>query len=231
MVAIFNAKNYIPPKSAGKNPGNVYTLPMEVAQVLCCNYAVMKPAFNPELLDDVSALTKLENNVTYKSLTRAAVIQEMYKTNFDKEGWIHIYTRKDDGHFNLIRTCKPSEVYACMLSMDFGDNKTEYYITKNTMKGSKRGNGYVFSLHNIVIDIDIHKPELSGSTGRMMLIQEVEKLYIAIASGGMDKIAGWMFPPTLVVNTGRGVQVWWNIEQASYNTAKSYKALAKMLER
>lgn len=91
--------------------------------------------------------------------------------------------------------------------MDFVAHMTvkpsdDYYITSNMVCGVKRNMEGLFSLHNIVIDVDCHGDELSDLAREELL----SRFYGAVEFQ-------WELPlPTSVVFTGRGVQLWWAIK-------------------
>lgn len=77
----------------------------------------------------------------------------------------------------------------------------DYYITANTVSGVKRQKEGLFSLQNIVIDIDNHSEDLT------YLHYSIEDLLWRLNRDLPDE----MPRPTSIVETGRGVQLWWNI--------------------
>lgn len=78
----------------------------------------------------------------------------------------------------------------------------DYYITANSVSGVKRKTDGLFAFHNIVIDVDCHVDFNEGFGMNHFLIEAFL----------------WRFqrdsmlpPPTSIVKTGRGVQLWWAI--------------------
>lgn len=80
--------------------------------------------------------------------------------------------------------------------------KTDYYITANTVIGAKRRKDDLFGLQNIVIDIDCH----DGSQP-----QHVSALVQAFIWRCKRDLwdEGVIPTPNSIVRTGRGVQLWW----------------------
>lgn len=78
----------------------------------------------------------------------------------------------------------------------------DYYITANMVCGVKRKREDLFSLHNLVIDVDCHR-DFANELAREELI---ERFYRA------TQFQLELPPPTSVVMTGRGVQLWWGLE-------------------
>lgn len=74
-----------------------------------------------------------------------------------------------------------------------------YYITKNSFIANRRRAEYLFSLDNIVIDIDQHEEKYSFAE----IDYEINKLLYLLDNDYQGK-----FPEFNVVYTGRGVQMW-----------------------
>lgn len=91
-----------------------------------------------------------------------------------------------------------------------------YYITKNSYKGSARRTESLFSLDNIVIDIDNHK------SNPKVIDREIERLIYFL-----DNDAN--LPSYGIVYTGRGVQLWIGLESvyASEKLKYRYEQLSK----
>lgn len=78
----------------------------------------------------------------------------------------------------------------------------DYYITANTVSGVKRRAEQLFSLENIVIDVDCHgTPDLT----EVLMDQKIDRILWLIENSTELPL------PTSVVRTGRGVQFWWAI--------------------
>ena len=82
-------------------------------------------------------------------------------------------------------------------------SKLDYYIMANMVSGVERKVDGLFSLHNIVIDIDCHVEEANAYWTREML----ERLLFHLENDRADRVPS----PTSVVWTGRGAQLWWAI--------------------
>lgn len=79
----------------------------------------------------------------------------------------------------------------------------DYYITANAITGVKRNLESLFSYHNIVIDVDHHRDVESEH-----LYELIEELIWRIHRDMPDEMPA----PCSVVETGRGIQLWWAIE-------------------
>ncbi len=83
-------------------------------------------------------------------------------------------------------------------------SKLDYYIMANMVSGVERKVDGLFSLHNIVIDIDCHAEDAN-----LYWVKEaLEKLLFHLENDRSDRVPS----PTSVVWTGRGAQLWWAIK-------------------
>ncbi len=104
-------------------------------------------------------------------------------------------------------------------------NKSNYYITANSTCNHKRRKNSLFSLENIVIDIDCHQ-ECVNPYDR----QEALEAFLFRLQQLDDVIPA----PHSIVWTGRGLQLWWKITPVHcgciyfYDKAKNY--LFQMME-
>lgn len=88
--------------------------------------------------------------------------------------------------------------------------RSNYYVTANGfMGGKKRTEGNLFSLNNIVIDIDCHSKLRTPG----LLDLRLDHLVHKITHDGVDEYG--LLMPSAVVYTGRGIQLWWFHENLS----------------
>ncbi len=94
----------------------------------------------------------------------------------------------------------------------------DYYITANGFKNTKtRNTDSLFTLHNIVIDIDCHNP--------LIPIKEMDMAISSFLYFFEDLYNEPDFPtPNTIVNTGRGIQIWWAINPLSYKLKNVYNS-------
>lgn len=100
--------------------------------------------------------------------------------------------------------------------------RLDYYIMANTVKGVERNTDDIFSLNNIVVDIDCHgeNTELSPAELAQAFVWRCQR----------DKWSiGEMPVPNSVVYTGRGVQLWWAIDAVSVKLEWIYKRIQNWL--
>lgn len=93
----------------------------------------------------------------------------------------------------------------------------DYYITANGFSSSKcRDSNHLFTLHNIVIDLDCHIDKLRKD-GSYNTKFEALKYFLNELFNDYD------FPtPNTMVETGRGIQLWWTIDPISYKAKEYY---------
>ena len=101
--------------------------------------------------------------------------------------------------------------------------KEDRYVTANSFCGHRRKSQYLFSLHNLVIDVDCHDKSLSSHEIKVL----IEKFLYYL---NRDLVSLGEFPaPSLVNWTGRGVHLWINFEQCSSKLIHIYKSVAASL--
>lgn len=89
---------------------------------------------------------------------------------------------------------------------------SDYYVTANSFSGVHRCFDDLFSLHNIVIDIDSH----GHSVGNLDVLDWVSWRF-------MHDFDDFDLPvPTSIVVTGRGIQLWWAIKGVSVKLKPFY---------
>ena len=100
--------------------------------------------------------------------------------------------------------------------------RNDYYITKNGFRKTRQRNlNSLFTLHNIVIDIDGH------GKGREHIKKELEILAYCLKDMLFEEPD---FPaPNTLVCTGRGMQLWWRIIPVSVRYMKKYRCVTEYL--
>lgn len=94
----------------------------------------------------------------------------------------------------------------------------DFYITANTMSAGDRTKEQLYSLNNIVIDIDNH----GGADP-----EAIQQQYFTITDYYRSRImdGSGFFIPNTIIFTGRGVQLWYTIEQISYKRLDIYETI------
>lgn len=96
--------------------------------------------------------------------------------------------------------------------------RCDYYITSNSIKNNRqRTKKELFGLHNICIDIDLHK-----SSDNINKVAENLKYFL------LDNDC--CIPlPSVFVKTGRGVQLWWHFSETSSKLLFMYQAVTQFI--
>lgn len=129
------------------------------------------------------------------------------ETVFDPtyNGKVTIYCAEGGNKFKSVVTLPISEAPSFLRKMHISKNRG-YYITRNCTVDNKRRLDHLFSLQNIVIDIDCHR---KGTDHNLM----EEKLIEGLRALQTDYFLDGMMPaPTAIVYTGRGAQLWWSFD-------------------
>lgn len=117
-------------------------------------------------------------------------------------GYIRI-SMKTQTDFKTIKTVKRSEYEQLEKLQTY--NSCDYYISANTYKTTKRATkGDILGYNNVVIDIDSHSDYIS-------LYERTEAINAFVfryAEHGLPE-------PTIIHRTGRGLQLWYHVQQAS----------------
>ncbi len=95
----------------------------------------------------------------------------------------------------------------------------DYYITANTLKKRDRRAENLFSLKNIVIDIDCHDPEITKQEREELLEDFLWRMYRDCE----------IPEPNIIHETGRGLQLWWCLNEVSGSLLFLYKQTAQKL--
>lgn len=117
-------------------------------------------------------------------------------------GYIRV-SMKTQTDFKTIKTVKRSEYEQLEKLQTY--NSCDYYISANTYKTAKRATkGDILGYNNVVIDIDSHSDYIS-------LYERTEAINAFIfryAEHGLPEA-------TIIHKTGRGLQLWYHVKQAS----------------
>lgn len=99
-------------------------------------------------------------------------------------------------------TCAYLDCFARMSDF-FVSPRADYYITVNSFCGFSRVANDLFSFHNFVIDLDCH----------LVLDHHLRDYYTSHLLWCLENslFSSTLMPPTSVVFTGRGLQLWWSI--------------------
>ena len=102
----------------------------------------------------------------------------------------------------------------------------DYYITANSFSGIERKADSLFSLHNIVIDIDAHSTGDAGDTFNTLGDPDNDSLGSLIWRLTGELFDNPSFPsPSAIIRTGRGLQLWWHIVPMSIKCVPWFKEI------
>lgn len=131
-------------------------------------------------------------------------------------GYVHIYTKHND-KMRPVAFCLRSEAFQNIEQLKI-HKSCDYYITANTTIADKRQKAYLLSYNNIVIDVDCHSDEEPADLRELAIDTLIDKLQ------GLDIPA-----PTVIHRTGRGIQLWYHIEQISAKLFFLYEKACDLL--
>lgn len=160
------------------------------------------------------AQTAAAEKIEYGPAEYGAELADFFTGIFeDKDGYrgrAHILSRPaGGGDFKTELVCFVDQLPAEAAALETGPDR-DFYYTPNTFSGYTRRREYVFSLNNIVIDIDDHKTK-----DRQERAARLDK-FIAELRAKLQPQPGY------IVKSCRGVQILWPIEQESYKAAPRY---------
>ncbi len=140
------------------------------------------------------------------------ILNQFYPINTRFDSVIHLVTIDSSKKLRCVGVASPKEIAEKAGSLTVYKSKN-YYITANTIKPfcSRRGEN-LFSLNNIVLDFDIH--DQMNHYDRKVLIEDFIwrlKRDLFIEGNPRDTIPA----PNIIHSTGRGVQLWWHLEETS----------------
>lgn len=141
----------------------------------------------------------------------------IYPVSSDYEGCRQLWVRYPNGNFKEVMFHKTSEFYKHLENFEVNKN-CDYYITSNSLYANKRGTENLFSLDNLVFDLDNHNPNINMYDH----IRNINRFLYLLETKYRDK-----FPyPTAIIITGRGVQIWVHIEGLSSKLLFLWKSVA-----
>lgn len=130
------------------------------------------------------------------------------------EGTVTIGYKADKGVMPL-KSCRITKLKEYLKEMHVS-NRLDYYLTANTVTAGKRQLSFLFSLNNIVIDIDCHDDRIKAQDKGALV-----EAFIWRAKHDYWNEAT-LPKPNSIVRTGRGVQLWWAIKPCAVETVWYY---------
>ena len=146
-------------------------------------------------------------------------------TDPEHEGNLYLAAMNGSGQMHRVRSGRIQEIADLIQGgiMDGENGRNAYYITANTFSGLDRDDEHLFSLKNIVVDIDSH----SHPRGHHMTEIARQGIVYFILEDMRDYLP---YTPAAVVFTGRGVQLWYPLEQvAAHKNRSAYNQAANWI--
>lgn len=142
-----------------------------------------------------------------------------YSDSSEYIGYIGVVLRDKDGNFKTVKFVKRTDISEFMKSLKIY-KCCDYYLTANTFTRKSR-TAPLLGLNNIVLDIDAHN---ISEENRPELNEELQDFSWRISHD--------TFPaPTAIHFTGRGIQVWYHIEQVSAKCSLKVNTLIEGISR
>lgn len=131
-------------------------------------------------------------------------IELMFPSNEQYHGNVHFAVNNANG-FKSIGYIDVNNIVDRIIDMKLYPN-ADYYLTSNTTRTGERITDNIFSYNNIVVDIDCH-----NDISLYELNDALEECLYRIQRDLYE--TGTIPPHNILVKTGRGMQLWWCIQQ------------------
>ena len=138
--------------------------------------------------------------------------------NEPASGIIHIGLISNN-KFKTVKSCKIKDLQTVTAGLTIHPT-SDYYITANPTTRGNRRTDELYSLNNIVIDIDCHTDSIS-TYDKLQLLQELD---FAIKKDLCQDLQ-----PNISVMTGRGLQLWYCLEETAPALSFLYRKAVKGL--
>ena len=151
------------------------------------------------------------NNLSIEDQDNTKALNLIFK-DFNYDGMIHLCLLDSNGFMKSIASIKANDLSRFMAKFKF-QKSCNYYITANTTKRDNRVSEDLFSLNNIVIDIDCHADNIDPADRDSMLYAIVREI-----------LCSEIIPdPSIIHWTGRGLQLWYHLESCASSLEFLYK--------
>lgn len=146
--------------------------------------------------------------------TREEALELAYRSNSAYLGYIHFGVQihgfdmatGDDILIHQNQSCRIDDIVKYVANMPLGSSRANYLTANSMLTHGERNTENLFSLNSFVVDIDGH--DIDNVSER----DEKINLLVAILEEELTKeVSIW----NMLHYTGRGVQLWWCVEQVS----------------
>ena len=152
----------------------------------------------------------------------------LYPVDTKFESQVQIWCRTPKDEWKFIDSCEPIHLLETIKKIRIY-KRNDYYITANTLiPGQSRSQAYVFSLNNIVLDFDVHNEKITDDEREWLIDDFVWRLKRDLFTGSNQRYT--IPPPNIIHYTGRGVQLWWHIEETSKKLSPLYHLISEWLQ-
>lgn len=167
-----------------------------------------------------------------------------YKTNGTYKGNVAVMTRgikhleggnepEPSDKMKRVGVRRPEELAEWISSLAFAPHNG-YFMSANSFTSYKAQQKDLFIFHNIVMDLDCHnwqEFDIKEKKNRWRTYGELRHAMESFVFSLCEELAQeYGIPaPNTAVYTGRGIQLWWALEPASYKCEKMYKRSARYI--
>lgn len=144
----------------------------------------------------------------------------------ERYGTLQIWTLRESGVPRLVYSGKPDSVVSFLENSFSSLEGQNYYLTKNCFTGHVRQYQNVFSYHTIVIDVDDHG---NCRTTEHLRWQKSALFHAVMQAQENELLAASLPPVTAIVDTGRGLQLWFSFDGISSKNSKAYERVQNQL--
>lgn len=152
---------------------------------------------------------------------------ELHYPDNGHRGMIHLWAKSRYKNQKMYRLAygEPEQLLEKISSSKIISAHQDYYLTANTMSAGSRDRDGLFSLNNVVIDLDNHTPGQDSRTTRHQYGAIID-IYHDMLMDGSGR-----YVPNTIVFTGRGMQLWFAIEQIGYKRLDVWERIADEIIR
>lgn len=147
----------------------------------------------------------------------------LYPPTCKYKGHVHLAVLTRNKEFKILGSCPFDKLSDRIAGLNILQSNN-YYITANTtVRYRARAEKNLFSINNIVLDFDIHSR--MNQHDREELIED----FIWYLKRDLFSMSDGIPMPNVIHYTGRGVQLWWHLQETSAKLDFLYKKVVDLL--